>query len=370
MKPDSLEVSAMAPTVAVVGGGYGGITVAKALDHIADVTLIEPRDTFVHNVAGLRAVVDPDWAERIFLPYDRLLARGQVRRDRAVHVTGTSVELGSGEALEADYIVLATGSGQPYPAKLDVEDSAHAKAKLRATHEALARASHVLLLGAGPVGLEFAGEIKATWPDRAVTVVDPFGDVMSGRFPDEFRSELRTQLAELGVELVLGTSLSELPAIEQGRTGTFTVTTESGRAITADIWFACFGATVDSDYLGHGLRTARKPHGPVAVSPDLRVAGLDTVFAIGDLTAVPELKMARAAQQHAEVAATNIRTLIGGGGEMVTYEPAADAIVLPLGPKGGASYTAELGVLGAGQTSDIKGGDLLIDRYLDMLNVE
>jgi NADH dehydrogenase FAD-containing subunit len=353
--------------VAVIGGGYGGITVAKALDDVADVTLIEPRDTFVHNVAALRAVVDPDWADRIFLPYDRLLARGRVLRDRAVRVAETTVELGSGEAIDADYVVLATGSGQPYPAKIDVEDSAHAKAKLRATHEALARASHVLLLGAGPVGLEFAGEITATWPDKAVTIVDPLGDILSARFPDEFRTELRTQLAELGVDLVLGTSLHEIPAPAQGRTGSFTVTTESGLAITADIWFACFGTTAKSDYLDPGLRRHDRL---VTVRPDLRVPGHDTVFAIGDITALPELKMARAAHQHAEVVATNIRTLINGGGELATYEPAADAIVLPLGPKGGAGYTPELGVLGAGQTADIKGGDLLIDRYLDMLNIE
>jgi NADH dehydrogenase FAD-containing subunit len=359
----------VAPTVAVIGGGYGGIAVAKALDDVADVTLIEPRDTFVHNVAALRAVVDPDWADRIFLPYDRLLARGQVRRDRAVHVTETSVALGSGDTVDADYIVLATGSGQPYPAKLDVEHSAHAKAKLRTTHQALARASHVLLLGAGPVGLELAGEITATWPDKAITVIDPVGDVMSGRFPDEFRAELRSQLAELGIDLLLGTSLRELPATGPGETGRFRVTTDSGLAITADIWFACFGATVDSGYLGDGLRTARKPHGPVAVCPDLRVAGHDTVFAIGDLTALPELKLARAAHQHADVVAANIRTLIEGGDELATYEPAADAIVLPLGPTGGASYTPELGVLGAGQTSEIKGRDLLVDRYLDMLNI-
>jgi apoptosis-inducing factor 2 len=357
----------MAPSVAVIGGGYGGITAAKALDDVADVTLIEPRDTFVHNVAGLRAVVDPDWADRIFLPYDRLLARGEVRRDRAVHVSPAAVELRSGATLGADYFVLAIGSGQPYPAKLDVEDSAHAKAKLRATHEALARASHVLLLGAGPVGLEFAGEITATWPDKGVTVVDPFGDIMSGRFPDEFRSELRTQLAELGVELVLGSALRQLPATEPGQAGTFTVTTGSGLDITADIWFACFGATVNTDYLDPGLG---RPDQLVTVRPDLRVPGHDTVFAIGDLTALPELKMARAAQQHAEVVAANIRTLIGGGGELATYEPAADAIVLPLGPKGGAGYTPDFGVLGAGQTSDIKGGDLLVDRYLDIFNLE
>jgi NADH dehydrogenase FAD-containing subunit len=186
--------------VAVVGGGYGGITAAKALDDIADVVLIEPRDTFVHDVAALRAVTDPAWADRIFLHYDRLLTRGQVRHDRAVRVSAKAVELGSGAVVAADYIVLATGSAYPYPAKIDDGDSAAARSKLHATHDALTRARRVLLLGAGPVGLEFAGEIKSRWPEKVVTIIDPRPDLMSGRFPYEFRSALRTQLDQLGVE--------------------------------------------------------------------------------------------------------------------------------------------------------------------------
>ena len=41
------------PTVVVVGGGYGGITVAKALDETSNVVLIEPKDAFMHNIAAL-----------------------------------------------------------------------------------------------------------------------------------------------------------------------------------------------------------------------------------------------------------------------------------------------------------------------------
>src|ERR1700761_4948517 len=71
------------PTVIVVGGGYGGVTLAKALDETADVTLVEPKDAFMHNVAALRALVDPSWLPKIFIGYDGLLAHGRVVRDRA-----------------------------------------------------------------------------------------------------------------------------------------------------------------------------------------------------------------------------------------------------------------------------------------------
>src|ERR1700685_2131298 len=102
--------SSAAPTVVVIGGGYGGVNVAKALDDVADVVLVEPKDAFQHNVAALRALAEPAWVPRIFLPYDRLSPRGRVVADRAAKVEPGAVTLSSGEVLAADYIVLATGS--------------------------------------------------------------------------------------------------------------------------------------------------------------------------------------------------------------------------------------------------------------------
>ena len=360
----------MSATVAVIGGGYGGILAAKMLDDLTDVVLVEPRDRFVHNVAALRGLVDPAWTDRLFFPYDRLLARGRVLHDRAVHVDSTAVTLGSGQRITPDYLVLATGSSYPFPAKVDVDDSETAKARFRATHEALAEARSVLLLGAGPVGLELAGEIRSAWPDKAVTVVDPGDDLLAGAgFPDEFRSELRRQLDALGVDLVLGTSLREEPPSDPGEAKTFTATTTTGEEITADIWFRCFGARPVSGYLGGDLSAARRANGQVEVTPELRLPGHAHVFALGDLTAIPEAKMAKAAGDHAEVVAANIRTLVQGGDELRAYEPAGPGISLPLGPRGGATYAAGMGLLDAETTAQIKGADLRVGPMAEALGL-
>src|SRR6202140_405953 len=98
------------PTVVVVGGGYGGTAVARALDATSDVVLVEPKDAFMHNIAALRALVDPSWLPRIFLPYTGLLTNGRVVRERAVMVDPHRVETASGEEISADYVVLASGS--------------------------------------------------------------------------------------------------------------------------------------------------------------------------------------------------------------------------------------------------------------------
>ena len=196
------EPSPIKPTVVVVGGGYGGINVAKALDEAADVVLVEPKDAFVHNVAALRALVDPAWLPRIYLPYDGLLATGKVIHDRAAKVDVGKVTLASGEEILADYIVLATGSAYPFPAKSDVDGAAAAHDKVRAAHAALAAARRVLLIGAGPAGIELAGEIKAVWPDKQVTLLDVAADVLGARFRPELKAELRRQLSDMGVELL------------------------------------------------------------------------------------------------------------------------------------------------------------------------
>lgn len=365
----------MAVKVVVVGGGYGGIAAARELDDVADVVLVEPRDAFVHNVAALRALAEPGWAERMFLPYDRLLRRGRVVRARATLVDTGSVVLDSGETVSAGYIVLASGSAYPFPAKTDTDDSAGAQARIRQAHNELVKANRVLLLGAGPVGLELAGEITAAWPDKDVTIADPLGDIISGGYApagydDQFRVELRRQLGERGVRLLLGAPLSGPPPAEPGRAGSFTITTGHGKPIEADIWFRCYGVTPQSGYLSEALAPARMPDGHLAVTPELRLPGQDRIFAIGDLTAIPEPKTAKAAGLHAEVAAANIRTLINGGSDLRAYQPGPPGIVVPLGPDGGASYTADRGVLDAQATSQIKGAHLMVDRFAQLLGLD
>ncbi|WP_328687804.1 FAD-dependent oxidoreductase [Streptomyces phaeochromogenes] len=356
----------MSPTVVIVGGGYGGCATAKALDAVADVVLVDPKDAFFHTVGALRATVDPEFMPQVFFPYEGLLTEGQVVRDRAVHVEPGRVTLASGEEINADYLVLATGSSYPFPAKHDLADTAAARAKYRQAHDDLAAAEHVLLLGGGPVGLEFAGEIKAVWPQKKVVIVDPVADILS-EYDYELREEVRRQLAELGVQLVLGSPLRKNPPTAAGERGTFHVTTDSDVEITGDIWFRCFGVVPNTAFLAGALADARRENGQVAVTDTLQVKGQSNVFSLGDITDVAEQKRASAAMLHSEVVAANIKALITGEGELTTYQPGPPAILLPLGPGGGASQLPGQGVVGAEVTSQFKGTDMMTERFRDIL---
>jgi NADH dehydrogenase FAD-containing subunit len=366
-------------TVAVVGGGYGGAAVAKALDEETEVVLIEPKDAFVHSAGALRALVRPDWARNMFFPYDRLLTRGRVVRERAASVDPGGVTLASGRRIDADYLVLATGSDYPFPAKTETDSTAEALRRLRVAYDELAGAARVLITGAGPVGLELAGEIRAVWPDKHIVLVDPAAEPLPGFLP-EVRADLLRQLAALSVELRLGTRLAEQPPTGPGWAKTFTVRT-GGTAegtLTADIWFRAHGVRVNGHYLGDGRLTVPTPRGQVRVTDTLNVEGSGRtyghVYALGDLTDLAEAKMAGYAMRHAEVIARNILAQVRGERAAATYRPSpVPSVLLPLGPGGGVGQMpspdgpADTAVpVPAARVAEYKGADLFVGRFAEL----
>jgi NADH dehydrogenase FAD-containing subunit len=358
------------PTVVVVGGGYGGITAAKALDETSDVVLVEPKDAFMHNIAALRALVDPSWLPKIFFPSAGLLTNGRVVRDRAVVVDPHRVVTASGEEIPADYVVLATGSRYPFPAKTDLVDTHRAQEQVRQTHRALAQADRVLLVGAGPVGIELAGEIRHVWPEKSIVLLDVADDVLGGPYLSELKAELRRQLVEARVELILGSPLRQAPPTEPGDLTTFTVTTEAGTEVTADIWFRCYGVVPNSDYLGEALASARRSDGFIEVGPTLQVAGQPTVFAVGDISTA-DSKMAGFAGRQAATVAENINSLARGRSDLAHYESVGVAIAVPIGPSGGAGqFPGQDEIVGRETIAEVKGRELMVDRYGQLFGLE
>ena len=67
------------------------------------------------------------------------------------------------------------------------------------------------ILGAGPAGLELAGEIKSFHPDKQVVIADIAPDILAGPYDQALRDELRRQLDALGIELRLGRRAARAP---------------------------------------------------------------------------------------------------------------------------------------------------------------
>lgn len=366
-----MTAPARRPRVVVVGGGYGGRAVARALDADTDVTLVTEREAFLHNVAALRAVAAPDRTGTVLIGYHKLLRHGRVLTARASSIDDTGATLDDGTRVDGDYVVVATGSTYPFPGKPSERTRDHLLARFRRTRSAVDAATGVLILGAGPVGLELAGELAAARPGLPITVLERGPVLLPGPYRDRLRDRLQADLRRVGVQVIVNDSV-DLPStvsVDGHLSPPTTLTTRGGRRLTADLVFTAYGAAPRNDALGP-LTDALDSAGRLRVDPYQRVWGHPTVLAVGDITDVKEPKQAVVAEGHAKIAAATIRSLVAGKEPAKAYRVRrAHPIVVPLGPHRGAGQlpVGDGVVIGRRMTRAIKGKDLFVPRYQRLL---
>ena len=163
---------------------------------------------------------------------------------------------------------------------------------------------------------------------RKSVLLDVADEILGVPYMPELKAELRRQLIEARVELILGSPLRQAPPTVPGELGTFTVTTEAGTEILADIWFRCYGVVPNSDYLGDALAPARRADGFIEVGPTLQVAGQTSVFAVGDISTA-DSKMAAFAGRQATIVADNINALAQGRSDLTHYKSWGSGIAVP-----------------------------------------
>ena len=298
--------------VVVIGGGYAGTAAAKALDKNFDVTLIEKRDRFFHNSGSLRAAVDARWLRKLFIPYDHLLKHGRILNGKVVEANPEEVVLEDGQRLKFDYLVIATGSSYPFPAKMASDKVAEAETAVRIVNERIEQAKSILLIGAGPVGIELAGEIASLYPGKPVTLIDP-SDRLMPAFNPKLGERLYKGLQQLGVRVLLGERLVKMPtttnatAPEQPSMQTYH--TEKGTQIEADIHIICFGLQLNTQYLHLGSIVDERKQ--VKVNSHLQVKGYENIFAIGDIVNTVEAKLITTAEEHSKIVALKYRATRG-----------------------------------------------------------
>jgi NADH dehydrogenase FAD-containing subunit len=351
--------------VAIIGGGYAGYALARALDKHVDVTLIEAREAFVHNVAAIRAVTDPELTPRILLPYDKLLRNGRVVRGHAVSVGADSVALADGTAVRADIIVIATGSKYAAPFKPQSDSAAEFASTLVAVAGQVRDHDHIVIVGAGAVGVELAGETRAAYPHKRVSLVSGIGRLFP-MYPQKLHDTLTNKLARVGVELRLGDAVTDL--LQRDAPSVGTVTLRSGGQLQGLI-VPAIGARI-ADGPGQLLPgSSKRPNGQLVVDGWLRPSSLPNVFALGDLIDTGEGMTVVATMRQAPWLAKVIRALARGKvlAALPAYKPwPLPPILLPLGPTAGASVLplAPRGtVVGDWITSTVKGKTLFIPRY-------
>lgn len=137
-----------------------------------------------------------------------------------------------------DYLVVATGLKRHWPAvpksgsyEEYLRDGKSFIEKITGGDPSKHEGRRVVVIGAGAVGIEFAGEIKQYYPKIGVTLIHSRDQVLSSEpLPSELKDRVGTMLKEEGVDVILGSRAS----IEELSNGKFEVTLADGKKIIAD----------------------------------------------------------------------------------------------------------------------------------------
>ncbi|KAM6916446.1 ferroptosis suppressor protein 1 [Xenentodon cancila] len=320
--------------VVVVGGGFGGITAAQQLKSRGlKFTLIDMRDAFHHNVAALRASVQPGFAQRTFIPYAKTFGDSfvQGRVDR-VDTDRQVVVLQGGREIQYTHLILCTGMDGPFPGKFNTETSYQSAVQ---TYEDFVKqiqaADSVLVVGGGSTGVEMAAEIKTEYPDKKVVLIHSKTELADPELLLSVRQQAKEILLEKGVELVLGQKVSNLSELKLNVTQkNLLVSTDKGETLTADLVISCAGLRVNTAAYGTSLSRSMAENGTLKVNNHLQINGFSNIFAVGDCANVAEPKTAYHAQLHAAVAVTNIANSVTER-ELTEYNTGNITMLLAMG---------------------------------------
>ncbi|MEO9467944.1 FAD-dependent oxidoreductase [Parasphingorhabdus sp.] len=355
----------MSRKITIVGGGYAGTMLARALDDHADVTLIEPRDHWVHNVAMIRALAQPDLLDQIVMPYDGLLKNGSIVQGRAEAIRGTTVLLEDDREIAGDLVILATGSGYAAPFKMQGDDSTAFLKTARKIIAQIDKAKKLAIVGGGAVGSELAGEIASARPEKQITLVSA-SDTLFPDYPAKLGRSIVRQLGELGVKVRLGERLSKLQATDQPyKPATGKLALSDGFPIEADLVIPVIGSRPKTDIMKSLQDVVITEDGRAEVDQWLRPTRNPNLFAVGDIAAAGDTMTIVGLTRQVGWLAKTIKAKLRGKevDSLKPYKPwPKPLILLPLGEDKGAS-ALPFGVTGPLLTRAIKGKKLFIPRY-------
>jgi NADH dehydrogenase len=337
--------------VVVIGSGFGGLFGVKALKKAdVDITLVAKTthhlfQPLLYQVAtGILSVGEIAPTTRVIL---RKQKNAEVLMGEVLHIdlaakTVTSKLLERVTVTPFDSLIVAAGAQQSYfgndhfaefaPGMKTIDDAlelrgrilgAFEQAELSNDQEERDRLMTFVVVGAGPTGVELAGQIaeladrtldgafrnidprdaRVILLDAAPAVLPPMGEKL-GRKAAE-------RLEKLGVEIQLNAMVTDVD--NDG----LTVKEKDGTTRRIEAQCKVWSAGVQGSSLGKQLADQSDSEtdraGRVIVEPDLTVKGHPNVFVVGDLMSVKDVPgMAQGAIQGATYAAKQIKASLKG----------------------------------------------------------
>lgn len=347
--------------VVVIGSGFGGLNAAKALKRAdVDVTLISKTTTHLFQPL-LYQVATGILSEGEIAPATRLILQrqknvrvllGEVDDIDMTANTVTSKLMGMETVTPYDSLIVAAGAQQSYfgndqfatyaPGMKTIDDALELRGRILSAFEAAevtddpaerARRLTFVVVGAGPTGVEVAGQInelahrtlkqafrtieprdcRVILLDAAPAVLPPMGEKLG--------LKAQQRLEKMGVEVQLNAMVDDVDY-----TG-LTIKDKDGTKRRIECACKVWAAGVQASSLGKIIAdqsdgTEVDRAGRVVVEPDLTVKGHPNVFVVGDLMSVPGVPgMAQGAIQGAHYATTQIKHMIKGTDDPANRKP-------------------------------------------------
>lgn len=352
----------------IIGGGYVGFELAKKMDTIIDVTLVEPRQKFVHAPAMIRGIVDKDVRNDAIFDYKNLLNNGRVVQQKVTHILKNGVMLENGQKLDADYIVTATGSNYASPFKPDGGDIDAFIAKSDIIFEQVKGANKIVIAGGGVVGIELAGEIMSADAKKQVILICADKRLLPN-YPEKMAIALDEKLSKMGVTIIYGQRVENLQSLSAPYVGN--VKLSNGDEVTAELVIPVVGAKANIGLLSEMDGVEIGSLGRIKTDAWLRPTAQQNLFAAGDMVDVGDGMTIVAISRQVPWLVKCLTKLVNGADikTIPVYTPWKKApILVPIGPKKGNSYLP-LGVVGNWLTRLIKGKNIFIPKYKKAFNI-
>ncbi|MCO5585032.1 hypothetical protein L7F22_038964 [Adiantum nelumboides] len=379
--------------VVILGASSAGANVARALEKTLPSThrivLIEANNFAYWPIGALRASVKAGFENEIFASLENFFPKESrhiiLSGYKALSISTTSVKLDksapapfNSDEIQVDIGVIATGSTYSYPMRPSSQSLEESVDSLRSLQKQIQQANNVVILGAGPVGIEFAGEIRAIYKDKKITLIERGPRLLRG-FRQPLHDGLYNQLKKKNIEVKFNTSVEVTDDLQSSAqkflSEPITLNLSDNSKIETDFLFIATGgapnvSAVPEEALSEetaGTKGSRAPVKRVAIDQaTLRVENeqlKERWFCLGDASNSKDSKTSLSASAHAPIVASQIVGQAANTKKGVKrHTKALNAIFIPIGPDGGAAQLV-WPVFGEWFTSFGKGKSLLLNLF-------
>ncbi len=237
---------------------------------------------------------------RLVKGVEHLLKKNKVEliRGHAQIASKNSILIDDGKEVNAKHILIATGSRPTKPADIEFDEkqilSSDGILKIRKLPK------NLLILGAGPIGCEFAYIMNCFGVD--VHLVEMAQQILPLEDADTVRV-LTKSFAESGIKILTKTRVISIQKNPRSVTVTVEENGGSRKKLKSEMALCVFGRTPNTDGIGLENIGVKTEMGLIPIREYYQTT-IDNIFAVGDIVGTPQL--AHVASKEAEIAIEHI----------------------------------------------------------------